>query len=194
MRPSTFDLYLYLHPGGWGGAWGAGYMGTPASYESLPAPSGHTDSHTLDTYIWGGRALILDRCRAFDLFSSVHAHLCTSAVTALMVLPQSNTEYQAFFPVVRIGTPPLTRKGVLLGLLLLPLGPRGETHLLAGGGGGGTQFRRRTNTMVLYRKSMFPYTSLPFASEYRGTQIGRQEKSLVIFTFIVLCIIPMIIL
>ncbi len=32
---------------------------TPASYESVPAPSGHTDSHTLDTYIWRG-ALILD--------------------------------------------------------------------------------------------------------------------------------------
>ncbi len=41
-------------------------------------PSGHTDSHTLDTYIWGERAwgaLILDRCRAFDLFASVDAHL-----------------------------------------------------------------------------------------------------------------------
>jgi hypothetical protein len=25
---------------------------TQASYESLPAPSGHTDSHTLDTNIW----------------------------------------------------------------------------------------------------------------------------------------------
>ncbi len=51
---------------------------TPASYESLPAPSGHTDSHTLDKYIRGGeegRALILDRCRAFDLFASVNAHL-----------------------------------------------------------------------------------------------------------------------
>jgi hypothetical protein len=49
---------------------------TPASYESLPAPSGHTDSHTLDTYIsGGGGALILDRCRAFDLFESVDAHL-----------------------------------------------------------------------------------------------------------------------
>ena len=48
---------------------------TPASYESLPAPSGHTDSHTLDPYVWGGRALILDRCRAFDLFASVDAHL-----------------------------------------------------------------------------------------------------------------------
>jgi hypothetical protein len=51
---------------------------TQASYESLPAPFGHTDSHTLKTYIWGGGArgaLILDRCRAFDLFASVDAHL-----------------------------------------------------------------------------------------------------------------------
>ncbi len=51
---------------------------TQASCESLPAPSGHTYSHTLHTYIWGGggeRALILDRCRAFDLFVSVDAHL-----------------------------------------------------------------------------------------------------------------------
>ncbi len=53
------------------------------SYELLPAPSGHTDSHTLDTYGTsggggeggGGLALILDRCRAFDLFASVDAHL-----------------------------------------------------------------------------------------------------------------------
>jgi hypothetical protein len=27
---------------------------TQANYESFPAPSGHTDSHFLDTYIWGG--------------------------------------------------------------------------------------------------------------------------------------------
>jgi hypothetical protein len=39
------------------------------------------------------------------------------------------TECQAFFPVVRIGSPdPLTCKGVLL---LPPLGPRGEKHSLA---------------------------------------------------------------
>ncbi len=63
---------------GEGGAHGVqGQIGdilTPASYESLSAPSGHTDSHTLDTYIWGG-ALVLDRCRAFDLFANVDAHL-----------------------------------------------------------------------------------------------------------------------
>jgi hypothetical protein len=33
----------------------------------------------LETYIWGegawGGALIIDRCRAFDLFASVGAHL-----------------------------------------------------------------------------------------------------------------------
>ncbi len=47
---------------------------TPASYESLPAPSGHRFPHF--GYIhWVGGALILDRCRAFDLFASVDAHL-----------------------------------------------------------------------------------------------------------------------
>jgi hypothetical protein len=39
-----------------------------------------TQIPTLDTYIWGGGrgggALILDRCRAFDLFACVDAHLC----------------------------------------------------------------------------------------------------------------------
>ncbi len=51
-RLSTFDLY----PGGVG----HGVQGQicdilrPASYESLPVASGHTDSHTLDTYICGG--------------------------------------------------------------------------------------------------------------------------------------------
>jgi hypothetical protein len=49
MAPSTFDPFDL---GGGGG--------TPASYEPLPAPSGHTDSHTFDTYIWGEGALILD--------------------------------------------------------------------------------------------------------------------------------------
>ncbi len=56
-RLSSFDLY----PGGGGG--GHGMQGqicdilTQASYVSLPAPSGHTDSHTLDAYIWGGGGL-----------------------------------------------------------------------------------------------------------------------------------------
>jgi hypothetical protein len=54
-RLSTFDLYTGV---GWGG--GHEVQGqvceilAQASYESLPAPSCHTDSHTLDTYIWGG--------------------------------------------------------------------------------------------------------------------------------------------
>jgi hypothetical protein len=51
MTPSTFDPFDL----GW--AWGAGkicHILTPASYEPFPAPWGHTDSHTLDTYIWGG--------------------------------------------------------------------------------------------------------------------------------------------
>ncbi len=72
FRPLTYTL---------GGGGGIGVQGqicdilAPASYESLPAPSGDTDSHTLVTYIWG-EALILGRCRAFDLFACVDTHLC----------------------------------------------------------------------------------------------------------------------
>jgi hypothetical protein len=66
FRPLTYTLG--------GGAWGA------ASYESLPAPLA-TQIPTLRIHIsgggcGGGGALILDRCRAFDLFASVDAHLC----------------------------------------------------------------------------------------------------------------------
>ncbi len=79
-RILTFDLY----PCG-GGAWGAGtnmwHPETPASYESLPAPLA-TQIPTLwihSSVGWGrGGALILDRCRASDLFASVDAHLCLS--------------------------------------------------------------------------------------------------------------------
>jgi hypothetical protein len=53
---------------------------TPASYESLPAPLA-TQILTLWVHTSEGRgrggALILDRCRAFDLFASVDAHLCS---------------------------------------------------------------------------------------------------------------------
>ncbi len=52
---------------------------TPASYELLPAPLA-TQILTLWMHKSRGRgrggALILDRCRAFDLFASVDAHLC----------------------------------------------------------------------------------------------------------------------
>jgi hypothetical protein len=80
-RLSTLDLY----------PWGKGHgvqgqicdilAETPASYESLPAPLA-TQIPTLWIHTSGGRglggggALILDRCRAFDLFASVDAHLC----------------------------------------------------------------------------------------------------------------------
>jgi hypothetical protein len=53
MTPSTFypfDLGEGVH----GGQGQICHILTPASYELLPAPSGRTDSHTLDTYIWGG--------------------------------------------------------------------------------------------------------------------------------------------
>jgi hypothetical protein len=78
MTPSTFFPFD-LGEGGHGVQGQICHILTPASYEPLPAPSGHTDSHSLDTYIWGGGrggALILDQCRAFDLFASVDAHLC----------------------------------------------------------------------------------------------------------------------
>ncbi len=79
-KMTTFDLWPL--PLG-GGAWGAGrnmwHPETPASYESLPAPLA-TQIPTLWIHkSWGrgrGGALILDRCRAFDLFASVDAHLC----------------------------------------------------------------------------------------------------------------------
>jgi hypothetical protein len=79
-KMTTFDLWP--RPLG-GGAWGAGtniwHPETPASYESLPATLA-TQIPTLWILTSGGRgrggALILDRCRAFDLFASVDAHLC----------------------------------------------------------------------------------------------------------------------
>jgi hypothetical protein len=76
---TTFDLWPL--PLG-GGAWGAGtnmwHPKTLAIYDSLSAPLA-TQLITLWKHISGGRgrrgALILDRCRAFDLFASVDAHL-----------------------------------------------------------------------------------------------------------------------
>jgi hypothetical protein len=76
---TAFDLWPL--PLG-GGAWGAGtnmwHPETPASYESLPVPLA-TQIPTLWIDKSGGRgrggALILDRCRAIDLFASVDAHL-----------------------------------------------------------------------------------------------------------------------
>jgi hypothetical protein len=62
---------------------------TTASYESLPAPPA-TQIPTLCIHKSGGRgrvgALILDRCRAFDLFASVDAHLCSTKVQELTLL------------------------------------------------------------------------------------------------------------
>ncbi len=83
-KMTTFDLWPL--PLG-GGAWCAGtniwHPETPASYESLPAPLA-TQIPTFWIHKSGGRgrggALILDRCRAFDLFASVDAHLCSNAL------------------------------------------------------------------------------------------------------------------
>ncbi len=79
-----------------GGAWGAGinmwHPETPASYESLPAPLA-TQIPTLWIHTFGGRghggALILDRCRAFNLFASVDAHLCSQAKKEELELERS---------------------------------------------------------------------------------------------------------
>ncbi len=84
-KMTTFDLWPI--PSG-GGAWGAGtkmwHPETPASYESLPAPLA-TQIPTLRIgyiHMGGGGALILDRCRAFDPFASVDAHLCFKGAVA----------------------------------------------------------------------------------------------------------------
>ncbi len=76
MTPSTIDPFD-LGEGRHGVQVQIGHILTPASYESLPAPSG-LQIPTLWIHTSGGRgggALILDRCRAFDLFASVDAHL-----------------------------------------------------------------------------------------------------------------------
>ncbi len=86
-KMTTFDLWPI--PLG-GGAWGAGtnmwHPEAPASFESLPA-SLATQIPTLWIHTSGGRgrggALILDRCRAFDLFASVDAHLCLPSSLSL---------------------------------------------------------------------------------------------------------------
>jgi hypothetical protein len=55
-------------------------------------------------------------------------------ISCLLPFHTEYTECQAFFPIVRIGSPhPLNHKRVLLPLL----GPRGETNSLGGGGEGG---------------------------------------------------------
>ncbi len=85
-RLSTF---LPLPFGGW--AWGAGtniwHPETPASYETLPAPLA-TQIPTLCIHTSRGRgrggALILDRCRAYDLLASVDAHLWTVHFTVYL--------------------------------------------------------------------------------------------------------------
>ncbi len=66
-RPSTFGLYLYLHPGGGGGGGSMGCRVHP----------GHTDSHTLDTYIWGGGGSDIRSMSSIRPNASVDAHLCS---------------------------------------------------------------------------------------------------------------------
>ncbi len=81
-KMTTFDLWpLPLGGGAWGAETNMWHPKTLASYESLSAPLS-AQIITLWKHISGGRgrggALILDRCRAFDLFASVDAHLCYS--------------------------------------------------------------------------------------------------------------------
>jgi hypothetical protein len=95
---TTFDLWPL--PLG-GGAWGAGtnmwHPKTLASYELLPAPLA-TQIPTLWKHISGGRgrggALILDRCRAFDLFASVDAHLFLQTFRKCVTLQICNLRIQ----------------------------------------------------------------------------------------------------
>ncbi len=56
-------------------------------------------AHTLDTYIWGegGGALILDRCRAFDLFASVDAHLWIKAHRAPNFIDPQKQHYNSYY-------------------------------------------------------------------------------------------------
>ncbi len=85
------DFQPYPGGGGHGVQGQICHILTPASYESLPVPSGHRFPH-FDTYIWGGGgrgAMILDRCRAFDLFASVDAHLCSFPVPSRDVTNQT---------------------------------------------------------------------------------------------------------
>jgi hypothetical protein len=58
------------------------------------------------------------------------------------------TEYQAFFPVVQIGSPPPPHPPGIV--LFPPLDPRGETHSLAGEGVGEPNSDEGTDTLVLY--------------------------------------------
>jgi hypothetical protein len=74
FRPLTYTL----GEGGHGVQGQISHILTPASYESLPAPSGHRFPHFGYINLRGGEgegALILDRYRAFDLFASVDAQL-----------------------------------------------------------------------------------------------------------------------
>jgi hypothetical protein len=77
------------------------YILTPASYESLPAPLA-TQITTLWVHTSGGRglggALILDRCRAFDLFASVDAHLCRDVTTKLSLGGNNDAIAKLFLP------------------------------------------------------------------------------------------------
>jgi hypothetical protein len=104
--------------------------------------------------------------------------------------------------------PPLPHPQGIVARLAPPLFvSKGRHTRWWGGGCGGPNSDEGINTLILYvyynpsTDSTPPpfqsyiflslyYCSLPPASKYSGTRIGRQEKSLVIFTFIVLCIIP----
>ncbi len=59
------------------------------------------------------------------------------------------TEYQAFCPVVRIGSPPQTPSPASV-WCSPPLGPRGETHSLGGEGVRGPNSDEGTDSLVLY--------------------------------------------
>ncbi len=100
------------------------------------------------------------------------------SITGWMLKTTEYTECQAFFQVVRIGSPhPLTRKGVLL---LPPLGQRGRHTRLMGRGCGGTQFRRRDShsgtLCILYPSTLKFSTKSGKNSSGKTFAIFEQDK------------------
>jgi hypothetical protein len=86
-----------------------------------------------------------------------------------IALTREYTEWQAFCPVVRTGSSPLTRERVML----LPFGSKGETHSLAVEGGGRTQLRRQD------RNSGDLYTIIPVQPwEINTFEVSRTESVL----------------
>jgi hypothetical protein len=79
-KMTTFYLWPIPLPSPWGGGHGVQGAWGPQLAMNRFLPLLATQIPTLWIHTSGG-ALILDRCRAFDLFASVDAHLWTGDVT-----------------------------------------------------------------------------------------------------------------